>query len=71
MLVLVQSVYENNWHNLKQIATELFSADMHSEEVSLKHTKNPLRHLWGEAGEMYNQSDLFPLILVGLFGYQF
>ena len=46
--VIVQSIYENYWHNLKQIATEFFSAGMHSGEVSLKHTKNPLRHLWGK-----------------------
>ena len=45
---IVQSIYENYWHNLKQIATEFFSAGMHSGEVSLKHTKNPLRHLWGK-----------------------
>ena len=45
---LVQSIYENYWHNLKQIATEFFSAEMHSGEVSLKHTKNPLCHLWGK-----------------------
>ena len=36
------------WYGLKQIATEFFSAGMHSGEVSLKHTKNPLRHLWGK-----------------------
>ena len=47
LLLIVQSIYENYWHNLKQIATEFFSAGMHSGEVSLKHTKNPLRHLWG------------------------
>ena len=46
--LLVQSIYENYWHNLKQIATELFSAGMHSGEVSLKHIKNPLGHLWGK-----------------------
>ena len=46
--IIVQSIYENYWHNLKQIATEFFSAGMHSGEVSLKHTKNPLRHLWGK-----------------------
>ena len=46
--LIVQSIYENYWHNLKQIATEFFSAGMHSGEVSLKHTKNPLRHLWGK-----------------------
>ena len=46
--LIVQSIYENYWHNLKQIATEFFSAGMHSREVSLKHTKNPLRHLWGK-----------------------
>ena len=45
---VVQSIYENYWHNLKQIATEFFSAGMHSGEVSLKHTKNPLHHLWGK-----------------------
>ena len=38
----------NIWYYLKQIATEFFSAGMHSGEVSLKHTKNPLRHLWGK-----------------------
>ena len=38
----------NIWYNLKQIATDFFFAGMHSGEVSLKHTKNPLRHLWGE-----------------------
>ena len=38
----------NIWYDLKQIATEFFSAEMHSGEVSLKHTKNPLRHLWGK-----------------------
>ena len=38
----------NIWYDLKQIATEFFSVGMHSEEVSLKHTKNPLRHLWGK-----------------------
>ena len=38
----------NIWYDLKQIATEFFSAGMHSGEVSLKHTKNPLRHLWGK-----------------------
>ena len=48
MLVLVQSIYENYWHNLKQIATEFFSVEMHSGEVSLEHTKNPLHHLWGK-----------------------
>ena len=48
LLFLVQSIYENYWHNLKQIATEFFSAGMHSGEVSLKHIKNPLRHLWGK-----------------------
>ena len=32
---VVQSIYENYWHNLKQIATEFFSAGMHSGEVSL------------------------------------
>ena len=47
-LFLVQSISENYWHNLKKIATEFFSAGMHSGEVSLKHTKNPLRHLWGK-----------------------
>ena len=46
--IVVQSIYENYWHNLKQIATEFCSAGMHSGEVSLKHTKNPLRHLWGK-----------------------
>ena len=46
--LIVQSIYENYWHNLKQIATEFFSAGMYSGEVSLKHTKNPLRHLWGK-----------------------
>ena len=35
-------------YDLKQIATEFFSAGMHSGEVSLKHTKNPLRHLSGK-----------------------
>ena len=45
---IVQSIYENYWHNLKQIATEFFSVGMHSGEVSLEHTKNPLRHLWGK-----------------------
>ena len=38
----------NIWYDLKQIATESFSVGMHSEEASLKHTKNPLRHLWGK-----------------------
>ena len=38
----------NIWYDLKQIATEFFFAGMHSGEVSLKHTKNPLRHLWGK-----------------------
>ena len=38
----------NLWYDLKQIATEFFSTGMHSGEVSLKHTKNPLRHLWGK-----------------------
>ena len=38
----------NIWYDRKQIATEFVSAGMHSEEVSLKHTKNPLRHLWGK-----------------------
>ena len=47
-IYIVQSIYENYWHNLKQIATEFFYAGMHSGEVSLKHTKNPLRHLWGK-----------------------
>ena len=28
----------NIWYDLKQIATEFFSAGMHSGEVSLKHT---------------------------------
>ena len=28
-VTLVQSSYENNWHNLKQIATDFFSAGMH------------------------------------------
>ena len=37
---IVQSIYESYWHNLKQIATEFFSAGIHSGEVSLKHTKN-------------------------------
>ena len=46
--LLVQSIYENYWHNLKQIATELFSVGRHSGEASLEHTKNPLRHLWGK-----------------------
>ena len=32
----------NIWYDLKQIATEFFSVGMHLEEVSLKHTKNPL-----------------------------
>ena len=32
---IVQSIYKNYWHNLKQIATEFFSAGMHSGEVSL------------------------------------
>ena len=45
---IVQSIYENYWHNLKQIATEFFSVGMHSGEVSLEHTKNPLHHLWGK-----------------------
>ena len=45
---IVQSIYENYWHNLKQIVTDFFFAGMHSGEVSLKHTKNPLRHLWGK-----------------------
>ena len=31
---IVQSIYENYWHNLKQIATEFFSVGMHSREVS-------------------------------------
>ena len=34
----------NIWYNLKQIATEIFSVGMHSGEVSLEHTKNPLPH---------------------------
>ena len=38
----------NIWYDLKQIATEFVSVGMHSGEVSLKHTKNPLRHLWGK-----------------------
>ena len=38
----------NIWYGLKQIATEFFSAGMHSGEVSLKHIENPLRHLWGK-----------------------
>ena len=38
----------NIWYGLKQIATEFFSAGMHSREVSLKHIKNPLRHMWGK-----------------------
>ena len=38
----------NIWYDLKQIATEFFSVGMHSGEVSLEHTKNPLRHLWGK-----------------------
>ena len=38
----------NVWYDLKQIATEFVSAGMHSREVCLKHTKNPLRHLWGK-----------------------
>ena len=37
-VVIVQSICENHWHNLKQIATEFFSAGMHSGEVSFKHT---------------------------------
>ena len=45
---IVQSIYENYWHNLKQIATVFFSAGMHSGQMSLKHTKNPLCHLWGK-----------------------
>ena len=48
---IVQSIYENYWHNLKQIATEFFSVGMHSGEVSLEHIKNPLRHLWGKQGK--------------------
>ena len=48
MYILVQSIYDNYWHNLKQIATAFLSPEMHSGEVSLKHTKNPLRHLWGK-----------------------
>ena len=48
---LVQSIYENYWHNLKQIAIEFFSVGMHSGEVSLEHIKNPLRHLWGKQGK--------------------
>ena len=32
--IIVQSIYENYWHNLKQIATEFFSAGMHSGEVT-------------------------------------
>ena len=32
---IVQSIYESYWHNLKQIATEFFSAGIHSGEVSL------------------------------------
>ena len=39
------------WYDLKQIATEYFFTGMHSGEVSLKHTKNPLRHLWGKQGK--------------------
>ena len=46
--IIVHSIYENYWNNLKQIATEFFSAGMHSGEVSLKHTKNPLLPLWGK-----------------------
>ena len=38
----------NIWYDLKQIATEFFSVGMHSGEVSLEHTKNPLRHVWGK-----------------------
>ena len=38
----------NIWYDLKQIATEFFSTRMHLGEVSLKHTKNPLHHLWGK-----------------------
>ena len=38
----------NIWYDLKQIATEFVSVGMHSGEVSLEHTKNPLRHLWGK-----------------------
>ena len=38
----------NIWYGLTQIATEFFSAGMLSGEVSLKHTKNPLCHLWGK-----------------------
>ena len=43
-----RAVSANPGYDLKQIATEFFSAGMHSGEVSLKHTKNPLRHLWGK-----------------------
>ena len=39
----------NIWTDLKQIATEFVSAGMHSGEVFLKHTKNPLHHLWGKS----------------------
>ena len=70
-LGIVQSIYENYWHNLKQIATEFFSAGMHSGEVSLKHTKKNSAPFVGKAGQICNQSDLFPLILLALFGYQF
>ena len=38
----------NIWYDLKQIATDFFSLGMHSGEVSLKHTKNPLSHLSGK-----------------------
>ena len=38
----------NIWYDLKQIATEFFFVGMHLGEVSLEHTKNPLRHLWGK-----------------------
>ena len=38
----------NIWYGLKQIATDFISAGMHSGEVSIKHTKNPLRHLSGK-----------------------
>ena len=55
----------NIGHDLKQIATELFSERMHSGEVSLKHTNKSSAPSVGEAGQI-----LFPLVLPGLFGYQ-
>ena len=46
IITIVQSICENYWHNLKQIAIEFCSAGMHAGKVSLKHSKMSLHHLW-------------------------